>query len=152
MLKAEQKKYENLLQLKPLIEKTARLETDIPKRKNDLKKIQENLTECSNEYESMQMLLAEPTANLELTNTMFGDMSLLDEAIKDVSRLQEDIANLKQKLPAGSDTNESIEDVQLEKSTIAAEMQSERKELETMEKDYENSKEAVNKLRDVKNK
>mgnify|MGYP004590676737 CR=1 FL=1 len=151
LLKLEQKKYENLLQLKPIIDKVKVLEKDIPQRKNDLKNIQKQLADCLQENEAMQMLLSEPTGNMEIANTMMGDMSLLDEAIKEVKRIIEDVENLKQKLPHGSDNSESIDDVQLEKSTVAAEMEAERRELETIQKDFENSVEAINKLRDLKN-
>lgn len=95
MLKAEQKKYEGLLQLKPLIEKVSRLEADIPLGKEELKKVGEELAECTNNVESLQVLLAEPTIKLDLANSMLGDMSLLDEALKELSRLEADVTKLK---------------------------------------------------------
>jgi len=36
-------------------------------------------------------LIGEPTQNMELANSMMGDMTLLDEALKDSLRLTKDL-------------------------------------------------------------
>lgn len=151
-LKDEQKKYENLLHLKPIIDKVARLEQEIPKKKDELKTIQNQLAECSSETEDIQMLLAEPTVNMDLANSMMGDMSLLDEAIKEVARLKDDINRLKTKLPQGSENeNVSIDDLQTEKTAIFAELEDKRKQLDKNQLYYEKKMDALNKLRELKN-
>lgn len=151
-LKEEQKKYEGLLHLKPVIEKVARLEQDIPKKKEELQTLQNQLAECMKETENIQALLAEPTTNMELANSMMGDMSLLDEAIKDVTRLKKDVNKLKTKMPQGAENeNVSIDDLQVEKTATSAELEEKRKELEKNQAYYEKNMEALNKLRELKN-
>lgn len=152
LLKEEQKKYESLLHLKPVIDKVARLEVEIPKKKEDLKTFQNQLAECSKEMESTQTLLAEPTTIFDTANSMMGDMSLLDESIKESNRLKNDIEKLKRKLPQGTENdNVSIDDVQAEKTTISTELEEKRKELEKNQQYYEKNMDALNKLRELKN-
>lgn len=151
-LKDEQKKYENLLHLKPIIDKVARLELEIPKKKDEMQTLQNQLAECLTEMENTQVLLAEPTTILELANSMMGDMSLLDEAIKEAARFTKDITKLKAKLPEGSENeNVSIDDLQLEKTTVSTELDEKRKQLDKNQLYYEKNMDALNKLRDLKN-
>ncbi|TMW39328.1 hypothetical protein DOY81_015591 [Sarcophaga bullata] len=88
LLKEEQKKYDGLLLLKPVIEKVAQLENEIPKKKEEMQALQDQLAECSTEAENIQTLLAEPTASMDTANSMMGDMSLLDEGIKEADALR----------------------------------------------------------------
>ncbi|XP_013113614.2 DNA repair protein RAD50 [Stomoxys calcitrans] len=154
LIKEEQKKHDALLQLKPVIDKVAKLEQDIPKRKEDMKKLQDDLAECSKEIECIQAQLADPTANMDLANSMMGDMSLLDEAIKQVTKSKDDIAKLKNKFPKEKDSeneNTSIDEVQAQKTAISTELEEKRKTLEQNQQYYEKNMDALNKLRDLKN-
>jgi len=90
-LKAEQIKYENLLQIKPNILKVNDLKESLPQKKEELKKVEELLGESVSEYETLLALIGEPTQNMELANSMMGDMTLLDEALKDSLRLTKDL-------------------------------------------------------------
>jgi len=90
-LKAEQIKYENLLQIKPNILKVKDLKESLPQKKEELKKVEELLGESVSEYETLLALIGEPTQNMELANSMMGDMTLLDEALKDSLRLTKDL-------------------------------------------------------------
>ncbi|XP_065361714.1 DNA repair protein RAD50 [Calliphora vicina] len=152
LLKEEQKKYESLLHLKPVIDKVARLEAEIPQKKEVLKTLQNQLAESSSLMENTQTLLADPTTVLDTANSMMGDMSLLDESIKESNRLKNDIEKLKRKMPQGTDSdNVSIDEVQAEKTTISAELEEKRKELEKNQQYYEKNMDALNKLRELKN-
>ncbi|XP_073838783.1 DNA repair protein rad50 [Musca autumnalis] len=154
LLKEEQKKYESLLQLKPTIDRVEKLQQEIPKKKEDLQKLQDDLSECSKETETIQNLLADPTNNMELANSMMGDMSLLDEAMKQVTRAKDDIVKIKNKFPKDKvDENEttSIDEVQAQKTAISTELEEKRKQLEQNQQYYEKNMDALNKLRDLKN-
>uniref|UniRef100_A0A1A9WRR6 Zinc-hook domain-containing protein n=1 Tax=Glossina brevipalpis TaxID=37001 RepID=A0A1A9WRR6_9MUSC len=152
LLKTEQKKYENLLHLKPIFEKVALLEKDVPEKEKKLKDIQKQLTDLANESENFQILLAEPTFTLELVGSMMGDMSLLDEALKDVTRLKAEINSLKAKLPEGSEQeNLSIDDLQNEKTSLLNELREMRERLDLNEKYYERQMESLNKFIEIKN-
>uniref|UniRef100_A0A1A9V356 Zinc-hook domain-containing protein n=1 Tax=Glossina austeni TaxID=7395 RepID=A0A1A9V356_GLOAU len=152
LLKTEQKKYENLLHLKPILEKVTLLEKDLPGKEQKLKDIQRELTDLTNESETFQMLLAEPTFTMDLASSMMGDMSLLDEALKDVIRLKAEINSLKTKLPEGSEQeNQSIDDLQNQKTTLLDKLREMRKQLDLNEKHYERQMESLNKLIEMKN-
>lgn len=152
LLKEEQKKYESFLHLKPVIEKVSRLENEIPKKKEEMQDLQDQLAECNTETENIQTLLAEPTATMDTANAMMGDMSLLDEAIKEAGRFKNDIEKLKKKMPEDTENdNVSIEEVQTEKTVISTELEEKRRELDKNQQYYEKNMEVLNKLRELKN-
>ncbi|TMW43632.1 hypothetical protein DOY81_011286, partial [Sarcophaga bullata] len=97
--------------------------------------------------------LAEPTASMDTANSMMGDMSLLDEAIKEAGRFKNEIEKLKRKMPEDSENNDNatIEEVQAEKTVVSTELEAKRKELEKNQQYYEKNMEALNKLRELKN-
>ncbi|XP_017466140.1 PREDICTED: DNA repair protein RAD50 isoform X1 [Rhagoletis zephyria] len=151
LLKAEQKKYENLLQIKSVVETVAKLEVDIPKKKKELASFEEKLAKCVEDSESLQMLLAEPTTSLELADSMMGDVSLLDEAMKEVTRLKNDIVQLNAKLPADFESDANLDDLQMIKSSISEELDAERHTLEEKQTNLEKIVNALNKMQEQKN-
>ncbi|XP_055382426.1 DNA repair protein RAD50 [Condylostylus longicornis] len=148
-LKKEQHNYESLMGLRSIIDKNTKLEEDIPKRKEDLKKLEDQLSELSKDIESCQLLIAEPSSNLDLVNSMLGDMALLDEALKDASRIKDDLQSLKEKLPKEAE-NLNIDDIQTEKDTVSTELDTNRKELEKLENDYRTQKSDITRLKETK--
>ncbi|EDW72246.1 uncharacterized protein Dwil_GK20820 [Drosophila willistoni] len=150
-LKAEQLKYENLLQIRPSITKVTELKKTIPEKKEELHKIEELLGDSVSEYETMMALIAEPTQNMELANSMLGDMSLLDEALKESVRVKRELEQAKSKLPDNYDSSVSMEALQNEKSEVSKELDTERKTLESSQHNFEQQMEALNRLREVKN-
>lgn len=129
------------------------MENEIPKKKGEMQALQDQLAECSTEAENIQTLLAEPTANMDTANSMMGDMSLLDEAIKEGGRFKNEIEKLKRKMPEDRENNDnvSIEEVQAEKTVVSKELEEKRRELEKNQQYYEKNMEALNKLRELKN-
>ncbi|XP_067628332.1 DNA repair protein RAD50 [Eurosta solidaginis] len=151
LLKAEQKKYENLLQIKSVVDRVAKLETDIPKKKEELKAMEEKLAKCVEDSESLQMLLVEPTTSLELADTMMGDVSLLDEAMREVTRLKNDLEKLNAKLPADFESDANIDELQMLKDSISQELDTERNALEEKQTNLEKIVTALNKMQEQKN-
>lgn len=94
-LKAEQSKYEQLLQIKPTIDKVKELKEKLPKKKEELRSIEQSLGDIVSEYETLMARLGEPTHNMDLANSMLGDMTLLDEALKESVRVKKDLEQLK---------------------------------------------------------
>ncbi|XP_017079232.1 DNA repair protein RAD50 [Drosophila eugracilis] len=150
-LKAEQIKYENLLQIKPNILKVKDLKESLPEKKDELKKVEQLLGESVSEYETLIALIGEPTQNLELANSMMGDMSLLDEALKDSVRLTKDLDQQKAKLPSSYDSSVSMDDLQAEKNQVLKELDAERKELDSTQTSFQQQMDAINRLREKKN-
>ncbi|XP_022217718.2 LOW QUALITY PROTEIN: DNA repair protein RAD50 [Drosophila obscura] len=150
-LKAEQLKYESLLQIKPSILKVSELKEILPKKKEELSEIEILLGESVSEYETLIALIGEPTQNMDLANSMLGDMTLLDEALKDSVRVKKDLDQLKSKLPDSYDSSVSMDALQAEKSRVSKDLETERKELESTQHTFEQHVDALNRLREVKN-
>ncbi|XP_033233234.1 DNA repair protein RAD50 [Drosophila pseudoobscura] len=150
-LKAEQLKYENLLHIKPSILKVKELKEILPKKKEELTEVEMLLGETVSEYETLIALIGEPTQNMDLANSMLGDMTLLDEALKDSVRVKKDLDQLKSKLPASYDSSVSMDALQAEKSQVSKDLETERKELDSTQHTFEQHVDALNRLREVKN-
>ncbi|XP_017837172.1 DNA repair protein RAD50 [Drosophila busckii] len=150
-LKAEQLKYDNLLQIKPTIDKVKELEESLPQKREELQKIEKLRSETAVEHETIIALLGEPTSNMELAYGMLNDMTLLDEALKESGRVTKELENLKLKLPADYDSNVSAEALQAEKTAVSKEVEAESELLESNQKAYDEQTEALNRLREFRN-
>ncbi|EDW08362.1 DNA repair protein RAD50 [Drosophila mojavensis] len=150
-LKTEQSKYEQLLQIKPTIDKVKELKEKLPKKKEELRTIEQSLGDIVSEYETLMARLGEPTHNMDLANSMLGDMTLLDEALKESVRVKKDLEQLKLKLPDNYDASVSIEDLQKQKAEVSRELEAESKALETSQQAFEQQVEALSRLREFLN-
>lgn len=150
-LKSEQQKYESLLSLQPVTEKLAKLKLDIPRMKTQLKQTEEKLATSRSDFDALQMSLVEPMANAELANSMQGDMTLLDESMKEIQRIREDVEKLQKALPENRTTTLTMDEAQLERTTISAELKNESKELDAQQTKYDTESEIRNNLREKRN-
>lgn len=150
MLKTELKKYESLLTLQPITEKLDRLKEEMPRHRQLLKQTEEKLATARADHETYQMALIEPMSNVELANSMLGDMSLLDEAAKDVQRIREDVEKLRRSLPERSSTL-TMDEAQIERATISAELKNESKDVDSLQAKYDRESEMMNSMREKRN-
>lgn len=150
-LKAEQKKLEQLLLVQPMTNRLDALKTDIPKNKAKLKETEESLSTAMNDAEMLQISIAEPTSNADLANVMLGDMSVLDEALKDVARIQLELTTLKSSVPQRSSAM-TMDVAQEKKATIATEYKKTNAEINALEEKLDNSSKMLNSLREKRNK
>lgn len=150
VLKQEQRKYELLLGLKSLTERVEKLKIEIPKLKESLTKTEQELETTRADIDNLQMALVEPQSNLELTQSMFGDMSLLDEALKDVERLTQELDSLKSKMPTRTSTL-TMDEAQKQRDTINSKLREERRLIEQMRSKCQEVTEMINSLREKRN-
>lgn len=127
------------------------LKSDIPKNKQKLKETEESLTAAMSDGELLQISIAEPKSNIDLANVMLGDMSVLDEALKDVSRIKLELQTLKASVPQRSSTM-TMDMAQEKKAAIAAKNKSNNAEITDLENKYDNSSKMLNSLREKRNK
>lgn len=142
---------EQLLILQPMTVRLETLKADIPKKKDNLKQTEERLSTAMNESETLQISIAEPSSNADLANVMLGDMSVLDEALKDVARFQQELATLKASIPQRSSTM-TMDSAQEKKAAIASEYKRNNTEITTLEDQYDKSSTMLNSLREKRNK
>lgn len=141
-----------MLQIRPNIIKIKDLEESLPKKKEELKEVEDLLGESVCEYETLLALIGEPNCNMELANSMMGDMTLIDGALKESVRLTKDLEGLKAKLPAAYDSSVSMDALQAEKNQVSRDLEAERKELEVSQNTFQQHMDALNRLREMKNR
>lgn len=150
-LKSEQKKFESLLALQPLVERVEQLKISIPKLQQKLKDTEDKLSEATIIAESCEISLAEPVSNSELASSMLGDMTRLDEFLKEITRMQQDLTKLRSNLPENC-TNTTLEAAQISRSEISTALKSERIEVDQLQQKYDEETEIMNKIREKRNR
>lgn len=150
-LKSEQKKLEQLLSIQPMTTRLEALKTDVPKNKEKLKETEERLSSAMNDGEALEISIAEPNSKIDLANLMLGDMSLLDEALKDVAKIHQELALLKANVPQRSTTT-TMDEAQEKKTTISTEYKKTNAEISSFEDKYDNNSKMLNTLREKRNR
>lgn len=151
ILKSEQRKLEQLLLIQPRTIRLETLKTDIPKNKDKLKETEERLSTAMNDAETLEISIAEPNSKADLANKLLGDMSVLDEALKDLSRIQSELATLNASVPQRT-TTMTMDVAQQKKATIAAEYKKNNTDISALEDKYDQNSKLLNNLRDKRNK
>ncbi|XP_011865246.1 PREDICTED: DNA repair protein RAD50-like, partial [Vollenhovia emeryi] len=110
----EQEKYDNMLQLKPIVQKVIRCE------ENDMKALEEKLKKTNNSVAQSKMAVkdleaskAEPEKKLLLYKNMIGDIKFWDRCIDEIQQLKKAVKNLEiQMSSAGVKTKRTISEAQ----------------------------------------
>ncbi|XP_065074553.1 DNA repair protein RAD50 [Ochlerotatus camptorhynchus] len=148
MLKSDQNKYDQLLALQPYSERIDKQTVEVPKLKEQLEVIERKLSQASSDLEESQMSILEPNSNVQLINSMLGDMSILDESARDLERMTKGIETLKaelaEKTPEG--TSASLEDMKLEREAVRGELRSERISIDALQNKIDEETERLNNL------
>jgi DNA repair protein RAD50 len=150
LLKIEQRKYEKLISIKPLIERVTKLNVEVPQMKKALKITEDKLAAALNDVENFELQLLEPKMNLQVTNNMLGDMSLLDEAMRSVASMTREIDDLQKKLP-DQQSSMTMEEAKMSRSTIAVELRAAREAIDDLQHKIETSTDKINKAREQVN-
>lgn len=97
------------------------------------------------------MALIEPKTNLQLIQSMVGDMSILDECVRDLAKKSEDIADLKTKLPVDASSTRTCEEAQSERVTVTAQFKSVDEIIESLQNQYHQISSRIQEERDSLN-
>lgn len=149
--KDERCKYDELLSLKFAYDSLDKFKEDIEKTVTTLKEIDEKFRESQTEIESLEMALLEPKANLQLIQSMVGDMSILDECVRDLAKKSEDIEVLKRKLPAEATSTRTSEEAQTERMTVTADFNVVYQKIESLQTQHDSINDQIQKERDSLN-
>lgn len=127
-LRQANKKLERLLGLQSHVDRVERLKTNlIPQVSADIRKIEGDLRAAQDKSKQSSAAIEEPKKKKEIVQQMIGDMSVLDEAIRDIELNRQELDVLKQTLS----TNEGQGGVSLDT------LQKRRKELSERSKQLE---------------
>lgn len=149
-LRKERAAYDKVLALRVSVDRQARLKSDIEGDEVKLKAFDRNLKESQSDIEDLEEKLTDPDAKLDVISNLIGDMQVLDEGIATVEKLSKEIAALTGKIPQRSSTV-TLEDAQLQKSTLLSEIKQLRSEIEGAESGLSGQRKYSNELFERRN-
>lgn len=136
LLKDETIKLEKLLAMQSIVERVDNLKSIImPKVKEDIKQLETNIVAEQEKMKNSQNTLEAPKNQKTIVESMIGDMSILDEAIRDIEQTQTDLAPMKQSLPASDHpADNNLESLQRKRKEITEKIKLLDREIERKEK------------------
>lgn len=150
-LHADRHKYETLLSLASQNERIDVLSsTEIPRLKSGLGATETRLAAVTADEENLEMTLAEPAADLELAQSLTGDMTLLDEAVRDAQTLASQVQDMQRGLPERSSAL-TLEEAQIQRDQLQRNVRTARIDLERAQKALRDGAERLNTLRERRN-
>ncbi|XP_029680101.1 DNA repair protein RAD50 [Formica exsecta] len=153
-LKIQQEKYDNMLQLKPIVEKVIQCE------ENDLKKLEERLEKTKNSVKlsktaikDLEVSKAEPEKKLSLYKDMIGDIKFWDRCIDEIQQLKKTVGNLETQMAnAGVKTKKTIEELQVQRESLKTSFRETRNHIEALQLRLNKHNERLHEARETYNK
>lgn len=153
-LKLQQEKYDNMLQLKPIVEKVIQCE------ENDLKKLNERFEKVKNSVKQSQVAVknleaskAEPEKKLLLYKNMIGDIKFWDRCIDEIQQLKKTVNNLETQMAnAGVKTEKTLEELQAQRESLKSSFKETRNHLEALQLKLNKHNERLHEARETYNK
>uniref|UniRef100_A0A182NCI9 DNA repair protein RAD50 n=1 Tax=Anopheles dirus TaxID=7168 RepID=A0A182NCI9_9DIPT len=150
-LKKDRTDYDKLLALKPISERLEKQKKELPLLKQQLQETEKRLTSASDDLEEQQLAVSEPTANMQLINTIVGDMSILDKLSTEWERMKRGVEELRTQLGTQTSDGGSIESLKAERETLRAKYKTERTLVDDMQNSIDTKTEKLNNLQSRNN-
>ncbi|XP_012255537.2 DNA repair protein RAD50 [Athalia rosae] len=148
----QQKRYDSLVQLQPLVKKVVEMENVTLKTlREDLSNIKQKLSESHTQIEKLRLELAEPENKQAQCKDIIGDIALWDQYSAEVTKLVQAIAHVKSRLPERTD-DKSMQEVQGEQESVRKELSTVRKQIESLQLSLNNYNEKLQNARETRNK
>ncbi|XP_050464674.1 DNA repair protein RAD50 [Cataglyphis hispanica] len=151
-LKIQQEKYDNMLQLKPIVEKVIQCE------ENDLKKLEERLEKTKNSVKlskiaikDLEMSKAEPEKKLLLYKDMIGDIKFWDRCIDEIQQLKKTVDNLETQM-GNAGVKRTIEELQMQRESLKTSFRETRNHIEALQLRLNKHNERLHEARETYNK
>uniref|UniRef100_A0A182W127 DNA repair protein RAD50 n=1 Tax=Anopheles minimus TaxID=112268 RepID=A0A182W127_9DIPT len=143
--------YEKLLALKPISERLEKQKQELPLLEQQLQDTEKQLITASDELEEHQLAISEPTANMQLINTIVGDMSILDKLGIELERMKHGVDELRSQLGTRISEGVSIESLKAERGTLRTKLKAERNDVDKLQNTIDTKTEKLNKLQSRNN-
>lgn len=143
--------YEEVLSLKHLIERNEKFKKDISDLRKSISELDEKIKSCTSAIKQANNDIEGPRKLKSIAENLVSDMQLLDRTILELGVLNSELNGLKNQLPANC-PDDSLEDVQMEKSVINAELADLRKQLDVIGNNYDEATTMINERREERNK
>lgn len=112
-LKSENNKLEKLLGLQSHVAQLDQLRTKKqPKLKADVTDVETRLITTKDELTKFERDIVDPKGKIDIISSIIGDMSILDDALKDIERSERELEALKSKLSDDNPSDLNIETLQ----------------------------------------
>lgn len=149
-LKRETAKLEKLLAMQSCVERVEDLKMNLlPKLRDEIKKLESDRSAAQEKAKQSERSVKEPSEKKEIANRMIGDMSILDEAIRDVEQARKDLEPLKQSLPPSDSPNDNnLDGLQKKRKELTDKMKVLDKKIEQSEKRVQEDTKAITSLQD----
>nr|XP_012221947.1 PREDICTED: DNA repair protein RAD50-like [Linepithema humile] len=134
-LKKQQEKYDNMLQLKPIVEKIIQCEEhDLTQLKEKLEKIKNNTVQSKAAAKSLETSKEEPEKKLLLYKDMIGDIKFWDRCIDEIQQLKKIVDSLESRMNnAGVKTERTIEEAQAQRDSLKTSLRETRNHIEALQ-------------------
>ncbi|XP_011173530.2 DNA repair protein RAD50 [Solenopsis invicta] len=131
----EQEKYDNMLQLKPIVENIIRCEeNDLKRLEEKLKKTQNSVAESKITVKDLETSKAEPEKKLLLYKSIIGDIKFWDRCIDEIQQLKRGVNNLEAKMAnAGIKTERTIEEAQTQRESLRTSLRETRNLIDALQ-------------------
>lgn len=149
-LRIEQRKYETLLGLRSVHERIAVLRKDVPRQRDTLAATERALATASADAENQQLALVEPTERLELAQSLMGDMTLLDEALRELDVLTTQLLAIRGRMPERTST-QTLAEAQAQRTELSRTLRTERTAVEKAQALHREAGDKLNRLRERRN-
>lgn len=138
-LKTETIKLEKLLGLQSHVDRVDKLKAvTLPKVKDEIKELELNLSTIQDKVKQSQRLVEDPREKKEIVNKMVGDMSLLDEATRDIEQAQKDLELKSKCFPSSDGPNDNnLESLQKERKQLTEQIKALEKDIDRKVKRYQ---------------
>lgn len=128
-------KLETLLGLQPSVESVNTMRNEsIPLLQRELVDIEKKRSLVQMQKTKLEKSLEQPKKHIELAQQMVGDMSLLDDSLREAERIRNELNQLKANLPDTGGSGLSLDDAQANRKTLS----DEKKHLEADTRKMEN--------------
>uniref|UniRef100_A0A182QKZ8 DNA repair protein RAD50 n=1 Tax=Anopheles farauti TaxID=69004 RepID=A0A182QKZ8_9DIPT len=150
-LKKDRSDYDKLLALKPISELLEKQKKELPLLKQQLQDTEKRLSNASDELEEHQLAVSEPTANMQLINTIIGDMSILDKLSTEWERMKRGIEELRTQMGTQTSESDSIESLKAKRESLRAKFKTERASVDELQNSIDIKTEKLNNLQSRNN-
>uniref|UniRef100_A0A182RRS7 DNA repair protein RAD50 n=1 Tax=Anopheles funestus TaxID=62324 RepID=A0A182RRS7_ANOFN len=150
-LKKDRSDYDKLLALKPISERLEKQKKELPQLKQQLQDTEKRLTTASDDLEEHQLAVSEPTANMQLINTIVGDMSILDKLGLELERMKRGVEELRSQLGTHITEGVTIESLKSERDTLRTNFKTERNVVDEMQNTIDTKAEKLNNMQSRNN-
>lgn len=136
-------KLETLLALQPAVESVKTMsEETIPSLERELAEIEKKRSLAQAQETKLKKSLEQPQQSIEIAQSMVGDMSLLDDSLRESDRVRLELQQLKATLPVNRGSGLSLSDAQDQRKRLSEEKRT--LEVETRQKEEELKREQHN--------